>query len=76
MLLNQPHNTLTHFSAFLVAWGTMASELAKVIALSVIGLELRQLGVNKKELLAFWMSIAVIIGMQFSIGCKEGPDHC
>jgi hypothetical protein len=49
----------------------MATELAKVIALSVIGLELRQLGVNKKELLAFWVSIAVIIGMEPNMGVQE-----
>jgi hypothetical protein len=40
----------------------MAAELAKIVALCIIGLELRQLGVHKHESWAFWGVLGVIVG--------------
>jgi hypothetical protein len=58
--------------AFLVAWGGLAIELSKVVALLIIGLEIRQLGAGARLMISFWAILAIVTGMQPQ--CTEMRD--
>jgi hypothetical protein len=50
------------FSAFVVAWGGLASQLARLVGLLMLLLELRRLGISTLEWILCWVTLAVGLG--------------
>lgn len=49
--------------AFVVAWGDMAAQSARLVGLLVLSFELKQLGIKRWEIIVFWAWLGVAIGM-------------
>jgi hypothetical protein len=49
-------------TAFVVAWGGMAAQSARLVGLLILSFELRQLGIGRWESIVFWIWLGVGIG--------------
>jgi len=49
-------------SAFVVAWGGMAAQSARLVGLLILSFELRQLGIGRWESIVFWFWLCIGIG--------------
>jgi len=48
--------------AFLVAWGAMAGQAARLLGLMRLSLDLKKMGVRKFESVVFWVLLAAALG--------------
>jgi hypothetical protein len=49
-------------AAFVVAWGGMAAQSARLVGLLILSFELQQLGIGRWERIVFWIWLAIGIG--------------
>lgn len=61
--------------AFLVAWGGIAAQSARLLGLLKLSLDLKRLGVSRWETLVFWGWLLVALGKHDSYSHGSHPDH-
>lgn len=49
--------------AFVIAWGGMAAQSARLVGMLILSFELRQLGISRRESIIFWIWLGIGIGM-------------
>lgn len=61
--------------AFLVAWGGMAAQAARLLGLLKLSLDLKKMGVRRWESLVFWALLTVALGECPSICPTPYPER-
>lgn len=58
--------------AFVVAWGSMAAESARIFGLLMLSWRLRRLGIRFVESCVFWVGLLAVLGLVFALNAT-GP---
>ncbi|KAL6299676.1 hypothetical protein BKA93DRAFT_575374 [Sparassis latifolia] len=56
---------------FVIAWGSMASQTARLVGLLMLGLELKRLRIKPWEVYALWIGLVVALGIAFAMNATS-----